>query len=164
MKRLSANSCPFFWLHEHSRWVLVTHSPPSHQPSCGIEYRIIKVRARGKKSKSADSRRTEKAFSFCKNVRDFSCHSTSNNSLFSCPIYHQCPTYFLSLCGLKLFHFLSPQNFPHTTQNVGLPKGPDSERERENFLKHEMKSSYTNLFSFSVLSYEIKSTSNEKWH
>lgn len=70
---------------------------------------------------------------------------------------HQCPTYFLSLCGLKIILFISAKFSAHHTECTGLPTG---------LLIHEMKSSYIILilFSFVHFAYEIKSTSNEKWH
>lgn len=49
--------------------------------------------------------------------------SASNNSLFSCPIHHQCPTYFLSLCGLKLFSFYLRKIFHTPHGMLGCQRG-----------------------------------------
>lgn len=119
MKFLSTNSRPFFWPPEtfSSLGFLVTHFNPRIMWN-----RICFIKVRSGKSKSADSgakksfllaRRMSEIFLFHSNIEQLVIFLSNCTSL-----RHQCPTYFLSLSGLKIIPFLSPQNFPHTTRNV----------------------------------------------
>lgn len=149
MKYLSTNTRQFFWLQESSRSLrMVCYRLPPTRPSAIMwSWKcIIKVRVK----EQICWLRGMKSFFASKNVRDFFflVHSTSNNSLFSCPTTRPSAInvqhIFCRYADWKLFFFISTKFSTHHTECTGLPTG---------LLIHEMKSSYIILIPFFLHSF-----------
>lgn len=106
-----------------------------------------------------------KSFFASKNVRDFFPRPFNIEQLViflsnDTSLRHQCPTYFLSLCGLKIILFYLHKIF-HTPHGMYWVANGTFNTWNE-IIIHNFNSFFSSFIS--QFTYEFKSTSNEKWH